>query len=282
MSSAFFIPDLPSMSISAARLRSSSTVQSSYGGELPPRDATSSRLEPAAAFAIRADFSLLLPSSRSRSYSSGSFTLGPGPFFGMYASWSLGSIHDHTDPPGGHRIGYKRGMAEGQTEPPDTPEDGRHESRSQHADRNFEELVQELRVAQTGVQILFGFLLVLAFYDTFPIEDTPHPQVLTGALLSSLAAALCFMAPVMAHRAFFREGVKEGLVWVAHTMLIVGSIFFAVGLDLAIWLVLARLWTDTVATATALVLVPVVAVIWFLLPRHIIRIQDSDRAQDGD
>ena len=166
-------------------------------------------------------------------------------------------------------------MAAEPAEPPGTDGEGRQESQLEHSDRNYEELVQELRVAQTGVQILFGFLLVLAFYDTFPVDEPPHPQVLTGAVLSSLAAALCFMSPVIAHRAFFREGRKEGLVWVAHIMLIAGSVCFAVGLDLAIWLVLARLWSTTVATVAALVIVPVVAVLWLLLPARIVRTQDG-------
>ena len=90
----------------------------------------------------------------------------------------------------------------------------RDETPSERADRNFAELVQELRVAQTGVQILFAFLLTLAFYSSFPHDDETFAYVLTAALVAAACSALCFMAPVAAHRITFRLGGKEQLVWV--------------------------------------------------------------------
>ena len=60
----------------------------------------------------------------------------------------------------------------------------RDETPSERADRNFGELVQELRVAQTGVQILFAFLLTLAFYASFPKDDPGFAYPLAGALLA--------------------------------------------------------------------------------------------------
>lgn len=162
-------------------------------------------------------------------------------------------------------------MADPPDDVPRTSELERDETPSERADRNFEELVQELRVAQTGVQILFGFLLALTFYDTFPVTQSPHPEVLTAALLCAAAAALCFMAPAVAHRVAFREGAKEQLVWVGHVMLLLGMVLYAVSLDLSLWLVLARLWTQTAATVAAVALVPIVAALWAAVPRRMLR-----------
>jgi hypothetical protein len=152
-----------------------------------------------------------------------------------------------------------------------TSQQERHETPSQRADRNYVELVQELRVAQTGVQILFAFLLSLSFLDTFPRDDPAFDGVLTAALLGSAGAALCFMAPVVAHRLHFRTGRKERLVWVGHWMVLHGSLLLVLAMDLSVWLVLAAVWSKAVATATAVALPVVALVLWVGLPWLLIR-----------
>ena len=146
----------------------------------------------------------------------------------------------------------------------------RDETPGERADRNYEELVQESRVAQTGVQILFGFLLSLAFLDTFPARSPVHSRVLIGALLCTMLSALCFMAPVMAHRLHFREGAKEGVVQLAHRMVTAAMVLLASGMSLALWLVLARLGPATFATAAAVGTAPLILLLWVLLPRWLI------------
>ena len=126
---------------------------------------------------------------------------------------------------------------------PRTSRGDRDESVSERADRNYIEIVQELRIAQTGVQILFGFLLALAFYETFPVNSSPNREVLTAALICTVGAAVCFTAPVVVHRLHFRQGEKEPLVWVAHRLTLAGMVLFTLGMGLALWLVLARLWS---------------------------------------
>lgn len=146
----------------------------------------------------------------------------------------------------------------------------RNESHSERADRNYEEMIQELRVAQTGVQILFGFLFALAFYETFPKDTWPNSQVLTTALLCTIGAVLCFIAPVVVHRLYFRQGQKERLVWITHWLALAGLSLFIVGMTLAVWLVLAWLWSQSTATWVALAILPVAGFLWFLLPRWVI------------
>jgi hypothetical protein len=147
-----------------------------------------------------------------------------------------------------------------------TSQQERNETPSERADRNFTELVQELRVAQTGVQILFAFLLSLSFLDRFPRDQRTFDVVLTAALLSSAGAALCFMAPVAAHRLHFRAGHKERLVWITHWMAMSGLVLVLAAMDLALWLVIAALWSLDLATTVALVLPVVTLLLWVVLP----------------
>ena len=142
----------------------------------------------------------------------------------------------------------------------------RDESPSERADRNYSELVQELRVAQTGVQILFAFLLSLTFLQAFPRDDRTFAGVLTAALLTSASAALCFMAPVALHRLRFRQGLKAQLVDVTQSMALIGLALLLLAMDLSLWLVLAVLWSCTVATVAAIAMLVVVPLLWVVLP----------------
>ena len=156
-----------------------------------------------------------------------------------------------------------------------TGQDERDETPSERADRNFIELVQEVRVAQIGVQILFGFFLVLAFYDTFP-DESPFPQVLTVALLTTATAALCFMTPVVGHRLHFREGAKERLVWMTHRVTLLGMGAMAVAMVLGVWLVLAHVWTVTFATAVCTAITAVILGLWVAWPWWELRRQRAE------
>jgi Family of unknown function (DUF6328) len=132
-----------------------------------------------------------------------------------------------------------------------TSQADRNESASERADRNYVEMVQEVRVAQGGVQILFGFLLALGFTAAFPTEKEHFVWVLTAALLCSGGAALAFLAPVVFHRSHFRKGRKEALVWVTHWFAIVGLVMLICSMLLSVWLVLAFLWSEATASIIA-------------------------------
>lgn len=142
----------------------------------------------------------------------------------------------------------------------------RDESPSERADRNFAELVQELRVAQTGVQILFAFLLTLAFYGSFPKDSRTFSLVLTSALLTAAGSALCFMAPVASHRVTFRLGGKETLVWVTHRFAMAGLGLLSVAMLLSIWMVIAFLFTERLSTFVVAALGLIVVLVWVVMP----------------
>ena len=89
---------------------------------------------------------------------------------------------------------------------------GRDETFDEKMDRNWAELLQELRVLQTGVQILAGFLLTLPFQSRFETLDGFELTLyLANVVLAALTTALILL-PVSAHRRLFRKGLKETLV----------------------------------------------------------------------
>src|SRR5580700_11087332 len=105
-----------------------------------------------------------------------------------------------------------------------TPPDRREESAAQRVDRNLGELLQELRVAGLGVQVLFGFLLSLPFTTAFKqLSGGERDLYLVCLILAAVAAAL-LLAPVAYHRLVFRQGEKENLVRSANIMAILGLI----------------------------------------------------------
>src|SRR5688572_10173985 len=92
------------------------------------------------------------------------------------------------------------------------------ETDSERLDRNFGDLLQELRVLQAGVQILFAFLLTLPFAARFATIDSFERIVYVVALLAAAGAAAMIIAPVAYHRVLFRRGRKPELVRSAHRM----------------------------------------------------------------
>lgn len=100
--------------------------------------------------------------------------------------------------------------------------DARQETEEQRNDRNLGELVQELRVAGLGVQVLFGFLLSLPFSNRFgQLSGEQRDLYLTCVALSAVATTL-LVGPVAYHRLVFRRGMKEDLVRFANLLAILG------------------------------------------------------------
>src|SRR5947209_10039375 len=97
--------------------------------------------------------------------------------------------------------------------PPPAPDGwGRTETVLERWDRNFSELLQELRVAQTGVQVLFAFLLTLPFTNRFERITEVQRGTYVVTLVAAAAATALLIAPVSYHRLVFRQGRKPQLV----------------------------------------------------------------------
>jgi hypothetical protein len=109
-----------------------------------------------------------------------------------------------------------------------TSRQGRDESPEERADRNLSELLQELRVALPGVQILFAFLLTVPFSQGFTRLDGFQRDLFFAVLLSTAVSTALLIAPTAHHRLLFRLRDKENLVRVSLTaaVLLVADIMF--------------------------------------------------------
>ncbi|HEY6748187.1 MAG TPA: DUF6328 family protein [Mycobacteriales bacterium] len=144
----------------------------------------------------------------------------------------------------------------------------RGENDLQRTDRNFLELLQELRVAQTGVQILFAFLLGLAFTPRFATLGRPQQAVYLVTLVVSAISAALLIAPVSYHRTVFRRRLKAQLVETGHRYAIAGLVLLLVALVGAVELA-ASLLLGSWAALLAAALSGVFVTLWFLVPlRH--------------
>jgi hypothetical protein len=106
----------------------------------------------------------------------------------------------------------------------------RGETELQQPDRHFTELLQELRVAQIGVQILFAFLLGLALTPRFPEMSTDQRAVYLARLVLAATSAALLIAPVSYHRMVFRRRLRAQLVGTAHRYVSVGLLFLLLAL----------------------------------------------------
>jgi hypothetical protein len=140
------------------------------------------------------------------------------------------------------------------------------ETEAERLDRNLNELLQELRVAQTGVQILFAFLLTLPFAARFGDVDSFELAVYVVALLASTAAAGMLIAPVAYHRMLFRRGRKPQLVRSAHRLAAGGLAFLVVAMVCAVLLILDFLIGRTVAVVLSTVAAIWLVLLWGVLP----------------
>lgn len=142
----------------------------------------------------------------------------------------------------------------------------RDESAAHRFDRNYAELLQELRVAQTGVQILFAFLLGIAFQQRFgELSDGERTLYLITLIASALAAVL-LIAPVAAHRVLFGRRRKDELVALTGRLATAGLAALAFAILCAVALIVTFVVNLTTALIVAGILALVVVGTWVVLP----------------
>src|SRR3954452_22913744 len=104
------------------------------------------------------------------------------------------------------------------------------ETRDQQLTRNVSELLQELRVAQAGVQFLFGFLLAVAFTEHYARASGFEQTVHLIAVVFATASVACLTAPAAWHRLLFRQGQRRQILRVANVLTVAGLAFLAVAM----------------------------------------------------
>jgi hypothetical protein len=139
------------------------------------------------------------------------------------------------------------------------PTDGRNETVNERMDRNWNEILQELRVTQTGTQIFTGFLLTIAFQTRFSELTTFQVRVYLILVVAAVLTTALGLAPVNLHRGLFREGAKMIIVQTAHIIMritLVGVAIMLIGTMLLIFdLVIGRRAALIVAGVTLLVVI---------------------------
>lgn len=142
----------------------------------------------------------------------------------------------------------------------------RGEGPQQRADRNFLDLLQELRVMQTGVQILFALLLTIAFTGPFADADAFQRTVYVATLTATAVATALLIAPVAYHRWLFQRGRKAELVVAAHRLLRLGLVVLVAAVAGALLLVVDEAVGRAAAFAVSLAVGAVFVTLWFVLP----------------
>jgi len=143
---------------------------------------------------------------------------------------------------------------------------GRDETAAERIDRNLRELMEELRVAIIGVQVLFGFLLALPFTDRFAEIDTWQRDLYAADLMLAALAIALLIAPVAYHRLVFRRHAKRRLLFRANAMSIAGLCVMGVAICASVFLVTSVIYSGAVAAILAVACGVVIFGLWLLLP----------------
>ena len=144
--------------------------------------------------------------------------------------------------------------------------DGRHETPQQRHDRNWNELLQELRVLQTGVQVLTGFLLTVPFQARFDRLSDDERSLYVITLLLGVFATVLLASPVSIHRFLFRRHLKGTLVTAGDRMAKAGLAALAATMSCAVLLVVQVTFSLRVALAAAGVVVAAFTLTWLVVP----------------
>jgi hypothetical protein len=140
------------------------------------------------------------------------------------------------------------------------------ESEKERLDRNFQELLQGLRVALPGVQVLFAFLLILPFQQGYAQVTDFQEKIYFATLICAALACACLIAPPVRHRLLFRQGVKEWILLNSNKVVTVGFVFLALAISLVILLISDFIYDEVAAVVTTAAIGSALAWLWFASP----------------
>jgi len=144
------------------------------------------------------------------------------------------------------------------------------ETQAERDDRNLAELLQELRVAGLGIQVIFGYLLALPFTSKFSALGPGQRTLYIVTLLLAAVATALLVGPVAYHRLVFRRHLKRHLVGAANVMAILGLATVGLTVSAAVLLVVSYVVRGAPAVIIGVFVVCVFAGLWFVYPltRH--------------
>src|SRR3954452_13449183 len=136
----------------------------------------------------------------------------------------------------------------------------------QRRDRQFIELLNELRVALPGVQILFGFLLTVPFAAGFERVTSTQRTLLFLTLLPTTASTICLIAPSATHRLRFHKGDRAFIIESANKYLIAGLAFIGIAIVLAVATITDYLYDHWIVYAAPAAVAVALVGLWFVRP----------------
>jgi uncharacterized membrane protein YfcA len=151
----------------------------------------------------------------------------------------------------------------------------RDETEAERLDRNLAELLDELRVAGLGVQVLFGFLLAMPFSSRFAQLSHAQRELYVACLLLAAISTALLVGPVAYHRLVFRQQQKEHIVRAANFMAIGGLVTVCLAISSSILLVVSYVDKGAVVPLIAALTLCLFVSLWFGMP--LIRRRRSDR-----
>ena len=140
------------------------------------------------------------------------------------------------------------------------------EAGAERINRNLSDLLQELRVAGLGVQVLFGFLLSLPFTVRFARLDGGERDLYRASLLCAALAVALLISPVAYHRWTFRRRAKDKMLRLANMQALAGLLMEALAVCLAVWLVLVVVGLGWAVALLAALVTGAFALLWFVQP----------------
>ena len=132
--------------------------------------------------------------------------------------------------------------------------------------RQLTELLNELRVALPGVQMLFGFLLAVPFSQRFTHVTSNQQELYYSAFVAAAGASVCFIAPTSFHRIVWQHGDKELLLRISSALTIVGTVFLAVAIGSVMLFITSYLYGTSYAAVAGSLLLGALLVLWYLVP----------------
>jgi hypothetical protein len=141
-----------------------------------------------------------------------------------------------------------------------------HEDEKERIDRELIELLNELRVAIPGIQILFAFLLTVPFTVRFETITTFQRDIYFGTLLSAALASALLIAPSAQHRILFRQRDKAQLLFRANVLAIVGLFFLAAAIVGVVLLITDLLFDASTVVIVSVPIAVIFAALWYLQP----------------
>lgn len=156
----------------------------------------------------------------------------------------------------------------------------RNEAPGERLDRQWNELLQELRVTQTGIQLLGGFLLILPFQGRFTDLSATLKDMYLAAVVTAALATFFVIAPVVAHRSLFRQHRKDMIVTLGHWSARIGLALLGITVTLGVALIFGVVVSHTAALTAGVIGALLCGLLWWGMPALIATRRPVEKSYD--